>query len=316
MDGNGNVNPLYVDGFDYTGDQTPSIRRHKWIGGGYLETLQIPLLLGRTLTWQDVRERAPAVLVSESLAREYWGSAQAALGGRVSVRSEPPRWYEVVGVVADVREDGLGQDPPLMVYWPQVTLAFWEGDPPDQVRTWRDMGYAIRSDRIGTVGFLDEVRAAVWEVNPNLPVRGLRPLDDLMAASIARTSFTLVLLAVAAAVALLLGIVGVYGVISYAVSQRSHELGLRMALGAQAGQVKGMVLRQSLVLSGIGVAIGLGLAFGLTRLMTGLLFGVSPLDPLTFVAVAAGLTGVAGVASYLPAHRAAAIDPMNALRAE
>jgi putative ABC transport system permease protein len=316
MDGNGNVNPLYVDGFDYSGDQTPSIRRHKWIGGGYLETLQIPLLLGRTLTWQDVRERAPAVLVSESLAREYWGSPQAALGQRVSVRSEPSRWYEVVGVVADVREDGLGQDPPPMVYWPQVTLAFWEGDPPDQVRTWRDMGYAIRSDRIGTAGFVDEVRAAVWEINPDLPVRGLQSLDNLMGQSIARTSFTLTLLGVAAGVALLLGVIGVYGVISYAVSQRSRELGLRMAMGAQAGQVKRMVVRQGLVLSAVGVAIGLALAFGLTRLMSGLLFGVSPVDPLTFLAVAAVLIGVALVASYLPARRAAGVDPMEVLRAE
>ncbi|UCC73878.1 MAG: ABC transporter permease, partial [Gemmatimonadota bacterium] len=316
MDGNGNVNPLYVAGFDYTGDQTPSIRRHKWIGGGYLETLEIPLLLGRTLTWQDVRQRAPAVLVSESLAREYWGSAQAALGQRVSVRSEPPRWYEVVGVVADVREDGLGQDPPLMVYWPQVTLAFWEGDPPDQVRTWRGMGYAIRSDRIGTVGFLDEVRAAVWEINPNLPVRGLQSLEDLMGQSIARTSFTLALLGVAAGVALLLGVIGVYGVISYAVSQRSREMGLRMAMGAQAGQVKRMVVRQGLILAAVGVAIGLALALGLTRLMVGLLFGVSPVDPLTFLAVAAALIGVALVASYLPARRAAGLDPMDVLRAE
>ncbi len=316
MDGVNNVNPLYVDGFDYTGDQTASIRRHKYIGGGYLETLQIPLLLGRTLTWQDVRLRAPAVLVSESLAREYWGSAEAALGQRVSVRSEPPRWYEVVGVVADVREDGLGQDPPLMVYWPQVTLAFWEGDPPDRVFTWRDMGYAIRSDRIGTAGFSDEVRAAVWQINPNLPVRGLQSLEELMGQSIARTSFTLTLLGVAAGVALLLGVIGVYGVISYAVSQRSRELGLRMAMGAQAGQVKGMVLRQGLVLSVIGVTIGLALALGLTRLMVGLLFGVSPVDPLTFLAVAAALIGVALVASYLPARRAAAVDPMSALRAE
>ncbi len=316
MDANSNVNPLYVDGFDYTGDRTPSIRRHKWIGGGYLETLGTPLRLGRTLTWQDVHERAPAVLVSESLAREYWGSAEAALGQRVSVRPDPPRWYEVVGVVSDVREDGLGQDPPLMVYWPQVTLAFWEGDPPDQVRTWRGIGFAIRSDRVGTAGFLDEVRAAIWEVNPNLPVRGLQSLEDLMGQSIARTSFTLVLLGVAAGVALLLGIVGVYGVISYAVSQRSHELGLRMALGAQTGQVKGMVLRQSLLLAGIGVAIGLALSYGVTRLMAGLLFGVSPLDPLTFLSVAGGLTGVALAAAYLPARRAAGVDPMEALRAE
>jgi ABC-type antimicrobial peptide transport system permease subunit len=137
-----------------------------------------------------------------------------------------------------------------------------------------------------------------------------------MGQSIARTSFTLALLGVAAGVALLLGVIGVYGVISYAVSQRSRELGLRMAMGAQAAQVKGMVLRQGLVLSAIGVAIGLALALGLTRLMVGLLFGVSPVDPLTFLAVAAGLIGVALVASYLPARRAAGVDPMNVLRAE
>ncbi len=312
----GNVNPLYVDGVEYTGDQTATIRRHKWIGEGYLETMQIPLLLGRSLTWQDVHDRAPVVLVSESLARAYWDSPEAALGQRVAVRPDPIRWHEVVGVVADVLDDGLGQTPPLMVYWPQVTLAFWEGTTLDNVQTWRGMGYAIRSPRVGTTGFLDQVREAIWEVNPNLPVRSLLPLEELMAQSIARTSFTLVLLGVAAGVALLLGLVGVYGVISYSVSQRSQEMGLRMALGAQAAQVKRMVLRQSLVLSVIGVAIGLGLAFGLTRLMAGLLFGVSPVDLVTFLSVAVGLTAVALLASYLPARRAAGADPMNALRAE
>jgi putative ABC transport system permease protein len=311
-----NVNPLYVDGVEYTGDQTATIRRHKWIGEGYLETLQISLLRGRTLAWQDVHDRVPAVLVSESLAREYWGSPEAAMGQRVAVRPDPPRWYEVVGVVADVLDDGLGQTAPLMVYWPQVTLAFWEGTTLEDVQTWRSMGYAIRSPRVGTAGFLPEVRNAVWEINANLPVRGLLSLEDLMAQSIARTSFTLTLLGLAAGVALLLGIIGVYGVISYAVSQRGRELGLRMALGAQAGQVKGMVVRQGLVLAGVGVVIGLGLAFGLTRLMSGLLFGVSPLDPVTFVLVALGLTGVSIVASYLPARRAAAADPMDALRVE
>jgi predicted permease len=300
MGSGGNVNPLYVDGVGYTGDQTATIRRHKWIGEGYLETLQIPLLLGRTLTWQDVHDRAPVVLVSESLARAYWDSPEAALGQRVAVRPDPIRWHEVVGVVADVLDDGLGQTPPLMVYWPQVTLAFWEGSTLDNVMTWRGMGYAIRSPRVGTTGFLDEVREAVWEINPNLPVRGLLPLEELMSQSIARTSFTLVLLGVAAG----------------AVSQRSQELGLRMALGAQASQVKRMVLGQSLILSVIGVVIGLGLSFGLTRLMASLLFGVSPVDPVTFVCVAAGLTGVALLASYLPARRAAGADPMNALRAE
>jgi predicted permease len=316
MDGAINFNPFYVEGWDYSADQPPPLRRHKWIGEGFLEALHIPLLLGRSFTWQDVHERAPVAMVSERLARELWGSPQAALGQRVAARPDPPEWKEIVGVVADVRDDGLAQEPPLLVYWPQATLGFWQGNAPDQVQTWRGMSYAVRGDRIGTAGYLDEVRAAIWEVNPNLPVRGLRPLDELMANSIARTSYTMSLLGVAAAVALLLGIVGVYGVISYAVSQRGHELGLRMALGAQAGQVKGMVLRQSLALSGIGVVIGLGLAFGLTRLMAGLLFGVSPVDPLTFLLVAVGLTGVAVTASYLPARRAASADPMEALRSE
>ena len=167
---------------------------------------------------------------------------------------------------------------------------------------------------MGTTGFRQEVRNAVWEINPNLPVRGLLSLKNLMSQSISQTSFTLLLLAVAAAVAFLLGIIGVYGVISYAVSQRGRELGLRMALGAEAGHVKRMVVRQGLILASIGVIIGLGFSFGLTRLMAGLLFGVSPLDPITFAGVAAGLICVAGVASYLPARRAARVDPINALR--
>ena len=316
MGSGSNVNPLYVEGVEYTGDQATTIRRHKWLGAGYLETLQIPLLLGRTFTWQDIHDRIPAVLVSESLAREYWGSPEAAMGKRVAIRPEPIRWHEVIGVVSDVLDDGLGQTPPLMVYWPQVVLASWQGSTLDDVLAWRGMGYAIRSPRVGTTGFLEEVRNAVWEVSPNLPVRSLLPLEELMAQSIARTSFTLVLLGVAAGVALILGLIGVYGVISYAVSQRSKELGLRMALGAQASQVKRMVLRQSLILSGIGVSIGLVLAFGLTRVMAGLLFGVSPVDLVTFASVSVGLTGVALVASYLPARRAAAVDPMSALRAE
>ena len=147
-------------------------------------------------------------------------------------------------------------------------------------------------------------------------IGGDEPHYALMAHSIAETSFTLTLLAIAAGVALLLGIVGVYGVISYAVSQRRHELGLRIALGAQAGQVKVMVLRQSLSIAAIGVAIGLTLAFGLTRLMSSMLYGVSPVDPVTFGLVAVGLTAVAVAASYLPAHRAASADPLEALRAE
>jgi putative ABC transport system permease protein len=316
MYGFNNVNPLYVEGMEYTGDQPPPIRRHKWIGEDFLETLGVPLLVGRSFTWQDVHDRIPAVLVSERLAREYWGSPEAALGHRVAARPDPPRWYEIVGVVADVREDGLAADPPLLVYWPQVTLAFWEGNPADQVQTWRGMSYAIRSSRVGTPGLLDDVRQAIWEVNPHLPLLRPNSLESRVANSIARTSFTMILLGVAAGVALLLGVVGVYGVISYAVSQRTRELGMRMALGARDTDVTRMVLRQGLALAAAGLAIGLALAYGVTRLMAGLLFGISPQDPTTFALVPAGLLAVALLASYLPARRAAQVDPMVALRAE
>jgi putative ABC transport system permease protein len=145
---------------------------------------------------------------------------------------------------------------------------------------------------------------------------GVRPLTTLMARSMARTSFTMVLLGLAGGVALILGLVGVYGVISYAVSQRSRELGMRMALGAEAGRVMFMVVRQGAVLAGVGVTVGLGLAFGLTRLMSAVLVGVSPADPATFAFVAGGLLLVAVLASYLPARRAARVDPVVALRAE
>lgn len=312
----GNINPLYVEGITDPSVAPAVTRRHKWIGEGYFETLGTRVLAGRTFTWQDIHDRIPAVVVSESLAREYWGSVEEALGKRVSVRPDPVRWAEVIGVVEDARDDGVDQDPPLMVYWPQVTLAFWEGSSADQVTVWRYVGYALRTSRIGTAGFLQELQQAVWSVNPNLPLRGVGPLSDFMAQSLARRSFALALLTIAALVALILGSVGVYGVLSYAVSQRSQEMGMRMALGADRGKVVAMVVRQGAALAGVGVVVGLALAIGLTRLMSALLFGVSPVDPATFTAVPAGLVCVAILASWIPARRAAHVDPVVALRAE
>jgi predicted permease len=316
MAGGNNINPLYVEGITTAGEALPQTRRHNYIGAGYLETLQIPLRAGRSFTWQDIHNRIPAALVSENLAREYWGSAEEAMGKKVSVRPDPVRWYEIIGVVADVRDDGVDADPVPMVYWPQVTLAFWQGSPADQAMVWSGAGYAIRSDRVGTPGFLEQVREAVWEVNPNLPVRNPRTLDGILAASMARTSFTFVLMGIAAGVALLLGLIGVYGVITYAVSQRHREMGMRIALGAHSHDVTRMVLRQGVVLALIGLPIGLAMAVGLTRLMSGMLYGVSALDPVTFVVVPVGLLLVTLLASYVPARRAARIDPMAALRAE
>lgn len=315
MDGTGNVNPFYAQ--DVSPADAPSgSRRHKWIGADYFETLQIPLLHGRTFTWSDIHDRMPVAIVSEALAREYWGSPEAAMGKFVAARPDPPRWHEVIGVATDVREFGLDQDPPVLVYWPQVTLAFWQGMADNQPNSWRSMSYAVRSSRVGTGDFRQAVKDAVWEVNGNLPVRSLRTFSELMTASVARTTFTIILIGIAAGTALLLGIIGLYGVISYSVSQRSRELGMRMALGAQASTVKKMVLRQGFVLAAVGVGLGLALSFGLTRLMTTLLFGVDPIDPLTFTVVPIGLMLVVLFASYLPARRAAMVDPMFALRQE
>jgi predicted permease len=315
MDVGNNVNPFFVRGQVLDPDGPRISRRHKWIGEGYLETLGISLLSGRFFTWDDIHARAPIAMLSEGLAREVFGSPEAAMGQYIAARPDPPEWKQIVGIVADVRDDGMSDSPPALVYWPQVTLAFWEGMDPDQVQTWRGSGIAIRSDRLGTPGFLEAVEEAVWAVNPNLPLLGARPLDELVADSMARTSFAMILLGIAGMVSLTLGLVGVYGVISYGVSQRSRELGMRLALGADASQVLAMVVRQGMILAGGGVVLGLGIAVGVTRLMSSVLFGVDPVDPGTFASVAIGLLLVAGVASYVPARRAARVDPVEALRA-
>jgi putative ABC transport system permease protein len=176
------------------------------------------------------------------------------------------------------------------------------------------MVYVVRSDRVGSPGFLRELRQAVWSVNPNLPLASVRTLDEIQADSMAQTSFALVMLAIAATVALLLGSVGIYGVIAYIATQRTREIGIRMALGAQTGDVRRLFLRHGLLLTGAGIALGIGVALALTRVMSALLFGVSPTDPMTYVAVAAGLATVALLATYLPARRASRTDPIIALR--
>jgi ABC-type antimicrobial peptide transport system permease subunit len=178
------------------------------------------------------------------------------------------------------------------------------------------MVYFIRSPRAGAAGFTGEVSRAIWSVNGNLPVANVRSLDALMRASMARTSFTLIMLAVAGAMALLLGVAGIYGVIAYSVSQRTREIGIRMALGAQRSEVTGMFVRYGIRLVGVGLACGLVAAILLTRLMTSLLFGISALDPVTYVLVCLSLVAAAALASYLPALRATTVNPVTALRAD
>ena len=183
----------------------------------------------------------------------------------------------------------------------------------DAIRT---VTFAIRSGRTGTEGFLNQVRQAVWSVNASLPVASTRTMQEVYDRSMARTSFTLAMLGIAGAIALLLGIIGIYGVIAYAVSQRRREIGIRLALGAPRSELKRMFMRYALSLTCIGIAIGLATAASLTRLMSSLLFGIAPLDPLTYAAVPVVLLAAALLASYLPARRAAAVDPVEALKAE
>jgi predicted permease len=316
MDGAGGYDPIWVEDHPVSDGQMPPIRRFKWTGPGYHATMQNPVIAGRTFTWDDVHNRAEVVVVTENFAREYWDDPADAVGKRIGTGQAPGEWFEILGVVGNVRDDGVTQPPTPVVYWPMALARFWpemRGDEPFIPRTHT---FVIRSSRVGTPDFLPDIRAAVSSVNPNLPFSTVRTMSDLLRGSMARTSLTLVLLAIAASVALLLGTIGIYGVISYAVSQRTRELGVRIALGAGGREVVQMVLRQGLVLAGVGVAIGLVSAYGLTRLMSALLYGVSPTDPLTYAVVAVVLVGVAMLASYLPARRAASVDPIEALRAE
>ncbi|MEN3339513.1 MAG: putative transport system permease protein, partial [Acidobacteriota bacterium] len=266
---------------------------------------------GRAISWNDVYTQAPVVVVTDNFAREYWKSAQGALGRRIRQNPKNP-WRTIVGVVADARDNGVAQPAPAIVYWPMMIRDFW--DQPLMVQ--RTMGYAVRTERAGSPTLLKEIQQAVWSVNSNLPVSGVRTLEQLRANSMAQTSFMLVMLAIAAAVALLLGVVGIYGVISYVATQRTREIGIRIALGAAARDVTGLFLRQGLWLAVIGIVAGVAVSAGLTRVMATLLFGVGPMDPVTYVAVSIGLAATALLASYIPAARAARVDPAVALRWE
>jgi predicted permease len=281
------------------------LRRFKSIGPGYFETMGNRLAAGRSITWNDIYQQRPVVIVSEPLAREYWGEPARAIGKRI--RSSPRfPWREIIGVSGSERDDGLTQPPTPIVYWPMLNESY----------RWRTMAYAVRSSRVGAPGFVRELERAVWSVNPDLPLAAVQTLEEIQASSMTQTSFALVMLGIAAGVALLIGLVGIYGVVAYAAAQRTREIGVRMALGARIGDVRTMFLRQGLRLTALGIAVGLGLALLVTRVMTAFLFGVSAADPVTYAAVSAGLAAMTLAATYLPAHRASRVDPVVALRAE
>jgi predicted permease len=302
---------VFIEGKNYEGEDAP-LRLYNYVSPGYFHTAGTRIVAGRDLAWSDIYGLRPVGMVSESLARELWGSPSAALGKRFREYGAMP-WHEVVGVVQDVRENGVDQISPATVYWPSMARDL-RG--PGSLDVWRDVYFAMRSSRAGTQAFINEMQRAVWSVNANLPVAAISTMQDISSESMARTSFTLVMLAIAGTMALLLGVLGIYGVISYGVSQRTREIGIRLALGSPKGELKWMFVRSALLLTAVGVAIGMGTAAAVMRLMKSLLFGVSPLDPVTYITVPVVLAASAIFASYLPARRAAGVNPVDALRAE
>jgi predicted permease len=302
---------LYAEDRSYAVGEIPPIRRYRFISPGFIGTTGTRLIAGRDFTWTDIHDLRQSAMVSENLARELWGNPTAAIGKRIR-EGMKDSWREIVGVVGDVYDNGVHEKAPTIVYWPSMMEQFWG----DKLWIQRSVTFVIRSERAATESFLTEVRQTVWSVNPNLPVYFVRTLKEIYDRSMSRTSFTLVMLAIAGAMALVLGLVGIYGVISYSVSQRTREMGIRMALGAQHNQLARMFVRYGLVLAGTGIVIGLGAAIGLTRFMTSLLFEISPVDPITYLGVALALATAVVIASYLPARRAAGVDPVEALRAE
>jgi predicted permease len=311
LEGFNSNDPVMAEDKAYAPGQIPPIRRFKFISPGYFRTVGTPLMVGRDITWTDVFDDRQVTVISDNMAREMWGSSQAALGKRIRV-APLDHWREIVGVVGDVYDDGVHEPASTIVYWPMLMSKFWGNE------RWgsRSLTFVLRSERTSTESFLTQVRQAVWSVNGSLPLALVRTLQEVYERSMARTTFALVMLAIAGAMALLLGLIGIYGVISYAVSQRTREIGIRMALGVDHKEVKRMFVRHGFVLACIGIAVGAGVAAGVTRLMASLLFQVSPLDGTTYVAVSLVLATAAVLASYLPARRAAALDPVEALRAE
>jgi predicted permease len=289
----------------------PPLRRLKYVSPGLLGTMGNRLIAGREFTWTDTYERRPVAMLSENLARELWQDPQRAIGKQIREDLKGP-WREVIGVVGDERENGVQEKAPAVAYYP-LLMSDFQGN---ALAARRTVAYMMRSRRAGSPALLSDVQHAVWSLNPALPLANVQTLQEIYEKSLARTSFTLVMLAMAGAMALLIGLVGIYGVISYSVSQRRREIGIRVALGSPRRELTRLFIAQGFVLALTGVACGLGGAIALTRVLGSLLFDVSPLDPLTYAAVSAGLIAAAIAASYLPALRATGVDPVETLRAE
>ncbi|HJX28247.1 MAG TPA: FtsX-like permease family protein, partial [Thermoanaerobaculia bacterium] len=299
-----------IEDFPLAPGEVPPILPTRWVSPGYFETMRIPLLQGRAFERIEAESLAQEAVVSQALAERFW-PGRSPLGKRLAQGpGDDMQWATIVGVVASSRDDGLHQKPVEAVYYPmQPQVSFGEARIPNSFTL------VVRSGG-DPMRLVAPVRDAVWSLDPNVPLAEVQPMEEVMERSMVRTTFTMFLLVIAGLVALVLGTVGIYAVISYVVSQRTREIGVRMALGAERRDITHMVLREGLGLTLVGIAVGLLTAFAATRLMVSLLFDVSPTDPLTFVAVPALLALIALFACWIPARRAATVPPLEAIRNE
>ena len=280
------------------------------VSHGAFEAMGTRLVRGRWFTEADTMASVPVAVVNETMARTYWTDPAAVVGGRIRLGSAPARpWATVVGVVADERHNGVTGIVKEKFFIPHIQwpVATAGGDPIRSV-------FVVARTTGDPLSVAGAVRNEIRQMDASLPVANVRSMNDVVAAALATPRLTGFLLGAFAAIALALAAVGIYGVLAYLVSQRTQEIGIRLAIGADRSQVLGMVLRQGLSLAAVGIVVGLIGAFALTRLMQSLLYEVRPNDPITFVAVAAAVLLIALMASFLPARRATRVSPMIALR--
>ena len=304
--------PMQVEGqIVAPGDFAPA-RGRKFVSPGYFNAMGTRIIAGRDISWSDIESGGRVVLISENFARELAAEPAGALGKRIRTPLETDAWRTVIGVVQDVSETSLGEQAPTFAYLPVLAEDLY-GAP---LLGRSAVAFSIRTQRAGTGSLVEEIRQAIWSVSASIPLGQPRTMQDLYARSLGRTSFTLVTLSIAGGMALLLGIVGIYGVIAYVVSQTTREIGIRSALGAEPRRIRRMFLLYGLSLCGTGIVVGLSVAAALGRSMSSLLFGIEALDPAAYLAAIGVVLTAAALASYLPARRAAMVDPMATLRAE
>jgi len=314
LDAGTNNNGVWVEDHPITSTEIPTIHSTATVTQDYFKAMNIPIVEGRTFRDNGSDRASHEMVVARAFARHFWPNGSA-IGKRVKTGGPEAPWSTIVGVVGDVHDEALTKPVDEVMYQPTIGLMQPQPGVPDTLIAETNMRLTLRTAG-DPLAVFPAVRSEIWALDRNLPLVNVQTLSSVVSGAMARTTFTLIMIGAAAGVALLLGAIGIYGVISYMVSLRTREIGVRMALGARADQVRRMVVRQGLVLAGIGAAIGLAGALGMSRLISSLLYGIAPYDPLTLGGVTLGLLVVAAVASWLPAMRAARIDPIEALRSE